>query len=203
MKHLRVLALTLLSFLPLHAVQEGASLDEVVAEKGDPSSRMQMGDTLILNYPDATIKLREGKVISVRAAAAETGARTVTTTAPGEWTTSYSSALAQAKDENRRILLFFTGSDWCGWCKRLDAEVLSTSEFQSYAQKKLILVKLDFPRQVPQSPQIKQQNLQLQKQYEVGGYPTIIVLDNRGKMLGQLGYQPGGPKPFINQLKQL
>jgi len=207
MNHLRLLALSLVASVPLFAVEPGASLADVIAEKGEPSSRMQMKDTVVLNYPDGAIKLREGRVISVKSVAAETitpstpAAPAGPTTAAGEWTTDYSAALAQAKAENRRVFLFFTGSDWCGWCKRLDAEVLSTSEFQTYAKKKLILVKLDFPRRVAQPAQVKQQNLKLQQQYQIEGYPTIVVLDSRGKKVGQLGYQPGGPTPFIDQLK--
>lgn len=206
MKPFSLLALTVLPLLPLSAVEPGATLAEVIAEKGDPVSRMQAKDTVVLNYQDETIKLQAGKVVSVKAVSGG-GESSVAptpsgpTTAAGEWTTNYSAALAQAKGENRRIFLFFTGSDWCGWCKRLDAEVLSTSEFQAYAKKKLILVKLDFPRQVAQSSQIKQQNQQLQKQYQIEGYPSIVVLDSRGKMIGQLGYEPGGPKPFVDQLK--
>ncbi len=203
MKYLPVLALILTPLLPLGAVKEGDTLDGVVAEKGNPTSRAELGDTLLLNYPGETIKLREGKVISVKSVSPEPVAPPKPVVPLGEWTTSYRTALAQARDENRQVLLFFTGSDWCGWCKRLDAEVFSTAEFKAHAKKELILVKLDFPQQVPQSAQLKQQNAQLQKQYQIEGYPTIVVLDSRGKTIGQLGYQPGGPKAFISSLKGL
>lgn len=227
MKPLSALILSALTFLPLYAVEEGASLNEVIAEKGEPSSRMQAKDTLVLNYPGETIRLRDGKVISINnASGGPSKSATTPATSPtapaapakpaiskapaaaaksgvaeGEWTTDYRAALAQAKEENRQVFLFFTGSDWCGWCKRLDAEVLSTPEFQAYAKKKLILVKLDFPRRTPQSSQVKQQNQRLQEQYQIEGYPSIVVLNSRGKTIGQLGYQPGGPKPFVDQLK--
>lgn len=222
MKPLSALILSALTFLPLYAVEEGASLNEVIAEKGEPSSRMQAKDTLVLNYPGETIRLRDGKVISINnasggpsksasaPAAPPAPAKPAPSKAPaaaksgvaeGEWTTDYRAALAQAKEENRQVFLFFTGSDWCGWCKRLEAEVLSTPEFQTYAKKKLILVKLDFPRRTPQSSQVKQQNQRLQEQYQIEGYPSIVVLNSRGKTIGQLGYQPGGPKPFVDQLK--
>ena len=202
MRNLRLLAVFLFAFLRALAVEEGTSLEDAITEKGEPSSRMQLGDTTILIYPDETIKVREGKVISVKAVGPQTENRTTVTTAPGEWTTSYASAMAQAKEGNRRVLLFFTGSDWCGWCKRLNAEVLSTAEFRAYAEKKLVLVKLDFPHQLPQTQQVQAQNSQLQQKYEIGGYPTIIILDSRGKYLGRLGYQEGGAKAYVNRLKR-
>lgn len=80
--------------------------------------------------------------------------------------------------------------------------MLSTPEFRAYAEKKLVLVKLDFPHQLPQTQQIKSQNEQLQQKYEIGGYPTIIILDNRGKYLGRIGYQEGGAKSYVNRLKR-
>lgn len=203
MKLSLLVGVALLFVSNVFAVEEGDSLDAVLKEKGAPSSRMQLADTLVLNYPDAMIKVRENKVVSVKYSDGDTGARTVTTVSPGEWTTSYESALEQAKDENRKVFLFFTGSDWCGWCQLLDREVLSTREFQAYAQQKLLLVKIDFPRTIAQTYSIKQQNQHLLDQYEVGGYPTVIVLNSRGKMLGRLGYEPGGPKAFISRIKRM
>ncbi|MDA0767040.1 MAG: thioredoxin family protein [Verrucomicrobia bacterium] len=38
----------------------------------------------------------------------------------GEWGTDWDAAKAQAKKENKPILINFTGTDWCGWCIRLE-----------------------------------------------------------------------------------
>jgi len=99
------------------------------------------------------------------------------------------------------VFLFFTGSDWCGWCKRLEEEILTTSEFKNYAKEKLILVKLDFPRQIEQSEALQNQNRTLAGQYGIKGYPTVIVLDPAGRAVKQLGYQEGGPGPFVSALR--
>ena len=101
------------------------------------------------------------------------------------------------------VLMDFTGSDWCGWCMKLDKEVFSTPEFQKYAQEHLVLVELDFPRKKELPPALKSQNDSLQQKYSIEGYPTIIVLDAQGKKLGELGYQPGGPAAFIAALDKL
>jgi thioredoxin-related protein len=120
-----------------------------------------------------------------------------------QWTENVSAAKTVAHEEHKRILLDFTGSDWCEWCKELDHEVFSTTAFKTYASKHLVLVKVDFPRSIPQSTEIKKQNLILQQQYAIEGYPTVIVLDADGKQIGKLGYMPGGPDAFIKALEAL
>ena len=119
------------------------------------------------------------------------------------WSEDYDKALAQAKAEKKHVVLDFTGSDWCGWCIKLDKEVFSQAEFGEYAKKNLVLVELDYPRSKEQSKEIKAQNAKLQGEYQIKGYPTIIVLDSEGKKVGELGYQPGGPKAFIAALEKL
>jgi protein disulfide-isomerase len=119
------------------------------------------------------------------------------------WTTDLPKAQAKAKAENKLVMLDFTGSDWCGWCMKLDKEVFSTKEFADYAGKNLVLVEVDFPNKKKQSAELKKANDALQKKYGIEGYPTIIVLNGEGKKVGELGYMPGGPKPFIAALEKL
>jgi thioredoxin-related protein len=119
------------------------------------------------------------------------------------WLTDLPKAQAQAKTEQKLVMLDFTGSDWCGWCIKLNKEVFSQPEFADYAKKNLVLVEVDFPRSKPQSAELKKANAALQDKYKVEGYPTIIVLNGEGKKVGELGYQPGGPKAFIAELDKL
>ena len=64
------------------------------------------------------------------------------------WLTDYKKAQQEAKDNNKFVLLDFTGSDWCGWCKKFDKEVLLQPEFKDFARDNLVVVELDFPREV-------------------------------------------------------
>ena len=122
--------------------------------------------------------------------------------AESTWLTDLPKAEAQAKAENKIVLVDFTGSDWCGWCIKFKKEVLDTAEFQEYAAKNVVLVELDFPRKKGQSAELKSANAALNKQYKVGGYPTLVVLDKDGKEIGrQEGYAAGGPKAFIEKLE--
>ena len=126
--------------------------------------------------------------------------------APAEstWLNDYKKAQQEAKANNKFLLLDFTGSDWCGWCKRLEQEILSQSQFENYARENLVLLEVDFPRAKPQSPELRKQNQELAQQYQVEGFPTIVVLNGDGQKLWQYdGYFPDGLAAFIAQLERL
>ncbi len=119
------------------------------------------------------------------------------------WDDDYEKAVAKAKTEKKMVLLDFTGSDWCGWCIKLDKEVFSKKEFKDYAKDNLVLVEVDFPQGKNQSKKLKEQNEKLKNEHAIRGYPTIIVLNADGKKVGQLGYMEGGPKAFVAKLDEL
>ena len=123
--------------------------------------------------------------------------------AEAKWLTDYDVALKQAATEKKPLVIDFTGSDWCGWCIRLDKEVFSQPSFVSYARQKLVLLKVDFPRKNPLPEDQAAKNKDLARTYRVRGYPTIIVLDPPGKQIGQLGYEEGGPKVWLAELEKI
>ncbi len=123
--------------------------------------------------------------------------------AESSWLTSLPDAKAKAEKEQKLLLLDFTGSDWCGWCKKLDAETFSKSEFVEYAKKNLVLVEVDFPAQKPQTDEQKAANKALGAKYEVSGYPTLLLMKPDGKVLWkQVGYLAGGPSAMIAKLDE-
>jgi thioredoxin-related protein len=120
------------------------------------------------------------------------------------WLTDFDAAKAKAKSDHKLVLLEFTGSDWCGYCKRMQAEIFSKPQFQDYAAKNLVLVELDFPRAKPQSDEVRRQNMKLASEYEIEGFPTLIVLSPEGKRVGNFfGYIEGGPEAIIAALEKL
>ena len=128
---------------------------------------------------------------------------TLTSASAASWLTDIKAAQDQARSQNKLILVNFTGSDWCPWCIRLKNEVFSKPEFASFADENLVLLEVDFPRQKPMSPDVKKANGKLADQYKVGGYPSVHVLDADGQSLGQTGYLPGGPNPFVTKIKSI
>ncbi|MFN4173818.1 MAG: thioredoxin family protein, partial [Parachlamydiaceae bacterium] len=119
------------------------------------------------------------------------------------WQTNYQSALSQAKSSGKPIVLFFTGSDWCGWCKKLEQEALNTPEFKQLAGDKFIFVLLDFPMNKPSDPTLVEQNKQLQQRYNIKGYPTLIILDKDGQQIGSTGYRAGGARAYAEHLLKI
>jgi protein disulfide-isomerase len=124
--------------------------------------------------------------------------------AESNWLHDYSKAQEEAKANHKLLFLNFTGSDWCGWCIKFDKDVLSQSKFKDFAHDNLVLVELDFPRRKALPTEEQKQNRQLAQQYEVMGFPTIVVLNSSGQKVWQFdGYFSGGPDAFVEQLQKL
>jgi thioredoxin-related protein len=127
--------------------------------------------------------------------------------AESDWLNDYPKAQQEAKASNKLLLLNFTGSDWCGWCIRLNRDVFSQPAFKDYASRNLVLLELDFPwpggpRWKEQSADLKKQNQELAQQYQVRGFPTLVVLDGEGHKLWRFeGYLPG--ERLIAELEKL
>lgn len=130
-------------------------------------------------------------------------ATSLTAPAAEGWGTDPDKGVAEAKGTKKLVLLDFTGSDWCGWCIRLNKEVFAQPEFQEYAKENLVLVELDFPKKKAQDSSIRARNENLLQKYGVQGFPTIVVLNGDGKKVGELGYVKGGPAAFIAELKKI
>ena len=127
-----------------------------------------------------------------------------------KWETNMENAVQVSMKTKKPLLLFFTGSDWCGWCIRLQNEVLKTPEFAAWAKENVVLVEVDFPRRSPQQPEIQKQNMELQQLFQVQGYPTVWFSNptkKDGKInldkLGSTGYVAGGPSVWLEGAKQI
>ena len=120
------------------------------------------------------------------------------------WQTDMNKAIAMSNKAKKPMLLFFTGSDWCGWCIRLQNEVLKTPEFAAWAKKNVVLVELDYPRRTPQLPEIQKQNAELQQGFQIQGFPTIYFVNAENKdgkvnftPIDKTGYVAGGPAAWL------
>jgi thiol-disulfide isomerase/thioredoxin len=112
-------------------------------------------------------------------------------------------ALDEARQENKIVLLDFTGSDWCGWCQKLEAESLGKPEFINYSAKYLVTIIVDFPMHHDIPADVKANNEALKKKFGVEGFPTLIALSPAGKVIWkQVGYIDGGPMGVIAPLNR-
>lgn len=126
------------------------------------------------------------------------------------WYTNLVSAVDRSIEEDKPLLLFFTGSDWCGWCKRLQAEAFLKPEFKKWADESVVLMELDYPRRTAQPEELKQQNMNILRMFGVRGYPTIWFVNptkNGNEInfekIGQTGYIRGGAEAWIQEAERI
>ena len=125
---------------------------------------------------------------------------------PGKWTMDLDAAKELAAEKQLPILLDFSGSDWCGWCKVMEENVFTKPEWKAYAQENLVMVFIDFPNDKSLVPEkYVKRNDGLKNEYGVRGYPSFVVLDDDGKTeLGRLGSgREKTPESFQAELKNL
>ena len=110
--------------------------------------------------------------------------------------TGFYDAFEQSIKENKPIMANFTGSDWCGWCIKLDKAVFQTDEFKKWANKNVILLELDFPRRKKLDQELADSNNQLQSIFKVRGFPSVWIFSvsktNDGKFSINAQVDPNG-----------
>ncbi len=124
----------------------------------------------------------------------------------GKWTQDFEAAQKLAVEKQLPLLINFTGSDWCFWCKLMDKNVFAKDEWKEWAKDKIVLAYINFPRNpklVP--PNFVKRNQELQSKYGVRGYPTYILLYTDGKTVwGQLGAsRDATPETFTKQIEEI
>lgn len=108
-----------------------------------------------------------------------------------EWLTDFDAAKARAAKEGKAVLIDFTGSDWCGYCIKLRRDVFDKENFADYAKDKFILLEIDQPRKAKMDPAQLAANRKLAESYGVDGYPTVLVVDSEGTLMGGFCGYPG------------
>lgn len=124
-----------------------------------------------------------------------------------EWNTDLETVKRKAATENKKILLFFTGSDWCKPCMHLDENILSSNEFKAAANMYWVLLRADFPQKGgnPEPVNVNDIKMILAEKYNRDGFfPYIVLLDKNGKVLGKTGYEKFNTvQEYIEYFKKL
>ena len=116
------------------------------------------------------------------------------------WFTDVSQAIEQSKVSGKPIFAFFTGKEWCSWCKKLERQVLSKEGFINYAKENLVLLELDFPRGRRNLPQ---KQIELARKFNIKGYPTVILMDYSLNKIAKTGYEAMSPEQYVDHVKAL
>lgn len=134
-------------------------------------------------------------------AAAAFGAK-LSQSVPKGWDEDFAACSERAQKEGKLLLLAFSGSDWCGWCVKMEKEIYSNRKFISEAKKRFILLMIDSPKNKNiLSGLAKKQNPELVKKYGIRGYPTTVITRPSGEVVKHLGgYQRGGVDAFLASL---
>lgn len=128
-----------------------------------------------------------------------------------KWYTDINQVHQISQSSGKPIFAFFTGSDWCGWCKKLQYNVFAKDAFIDWANDNVVLLELDFPRKTQLDSTTMAQNYSLQRAFGVRGYPTIWIFNTTVNdstkqinisALGSLGY-PSGAEPGKEEVKFL
>ncbi|QDU66371.1 thioredoxin family protein [Engelhardtia mirabilis] len=125
--------------------------------------------------------------------------------AESPWYADFDVAAAAAKEQGKDLFVDFTGSDWCGWCIKLDGEVFEHEEFLAPAQEQFVLLKLDFPNSEEVKAKVPNpdRNDELSKLYGIRGFPTVLLMTADGTAYASTGYRDGGPEKYVEHLTEI
>lgn len=117
----------------------------------------------------------------------------------------FNQQLNKAKSEHKKVLLYFSGSDWCAPCIKFKKFIVNAEEFQNFAASNLVLYNADFPRLSKNklAKEVEKENDALAEKYNPKGlFPLILLLDSDGKILKKWeGYPTETVPKFIEKLK--
>ena len=119
------------------------------------------------------------------------------------WKANFEEAKAMAVQEDKNILLVFSGSDWCAPCIKLDKVVWQSEEFKKEAEKNWIIYKADFPKKRTNqlTPELTEANKKLAEKYNKNGsFPLVVLLDKSGKVIGMTGFKNVSAIEYIKLL---
>ncbi|CAM3667324.1 thioredoxin family protein [Flavobacterium saliperosum] len=118
---------------------------------------------------------------------------------------TFEQSLEKAKTENKNVLLFFSGSDWCAPCVKFKKHFVETDQFKTFSAENLIVFNADFPRLKKNklADNITQENERLADKYNNNGlFPLILLLNGKGEIVKKWEHYPSETlEDFITKLK--
>jgi len=125
-----------------------------------------------------------------------------TDNANNKWVDEYATAHRIANEEDKPLLVFFSGSDWCKPCIKLKKYIVDTGQFQALASEKFVLYNADFPINKKQKKTTIRQNEALAEKYNKEGlFPKIVIVSTKGNVLAEIGYIDCTPNEYFEMIK--
>lgn len=108
-----------------------------------------------------------------------------------QWKTGWDEALKAASTRNTLVMADLY-TDWCKWCKVLDAQTFGDARVQKELAQ-LVLVKINAE---------KGEGVELRKRFKVRGFPAVIFVDAEGQEVDRVaGFVK--PEPFLERLAEI
>jgi thioredoxin-related protein len=123
-----------------------------------------------------------------------------------EWQENFDEAKKIASEQDKNIIIVFSGSDWCAPCIKLDKNIWQSEAFKKEANEEWVLVKANFPRKKANelSKEQTEHNRKLAEKYNIeGSFPLVVILDKSGKVLGKMGFKNVTPEEYIKMIHAL
>jgi protein disulfide-isomerase len=181
-----------------------ASLVDIVTDaKGDvTTAKVRMTTGQMFNLEASKLSSADNDYLKLQATKrAEESKTALLANRKAKWTDDWEAAKAESAETGLPILLFMTGSDWCGYCMQLKGEVFENKVFQKYADQNLVLMVADFPKGIRQSKSLVDQNKKLEAQFPISGYPTIFIVKD-DKVIARAGSTGGASaKEYVEKLQ--
>ena len=122
------------------------------------------------------------------------------------WKLDFDEAKQLANEENKNIIIVFSGSDWCAPCIKLDRNVWQSEAFKKEADENWIIIKADFPRKKANQLEDAQmnKNRKMAEKYNIeGSFPLVVVLDKSGKILGKMGFKNVSSEEYVKMIQEI
>ncbi len=122
------------------------------------------------------------------------------------WYTDFEEAIKDADANGKNVMLYFSGSDWCKPCIQLNKNILETEIFSDYAVRKLVPIKLDFPKMKKNrlSKKVSSHNESIAEKYNPNGvFPLLVFLDKNEEIIGFTGYSDVSPGIFVSIIERI
>ncbi|MGB2085816.1 MAG: thioredoxin family protein [Flavobacteriaceae bacterium] len=119
------------------------------------------------------------------------------------WESDWTNVVAKAQEDQKKILLVFSGSDWCIPCIRLERDLWLNKTFMAFATTDLLLYRADFPKRKKNrlSEELRTQNESLAQLYNPNGYfPWVVVFSPDLKIKGTFTYTKQSVARYIDNI---
>jgi protein disulfide-isomerase len=210
-------------------VNPGDPVSKLLDEHGEPSGKIDRAGVTFFSYPQGVIQVKEGIVVSIpdefyglnnkmvrnsgNGRSVEYVKKPLTSDVGGEgsgdplaesakWWQIEAAAKKLSSEKKKPLFMLFTGSDWCIGCRLMKRDIFDTTAFKVFASEHLVLLKVDFPKETPQTDTVRKQNDALHEKWMVSEYPTIILLDVDGSEIQRSGYSDLTAEKYVESLKK-